>query len=74
MTYDAYIICGTQRSGSTMLCDLLIDTGAAGRPASYFRRQSIAGYAEKLNVATRGTWGGPGYCQDAYAAHQQTGR
>ena len=46
---DAYIICGTPRSGSTMLCDLLLDSGA-GVPASYFRRQSIPGIAQKLGV------------------------
>jgi len=46
---DAYIICGTPRSGSTLLCDLLADSGA-GRPASYFRRQSIARIAAELAV------------------------
>ncbi|MEV4622737.1 Stf0 family sulfotransferase [Asanoa sp. NPDC049573] len=34
---DAYLICGTPRTGSTLLCGLLRDTGVAGRPESYFR-------------------------------------
>ncbi|HMF66717.1 MAG TPA: Stf0 family sulfotransferase, partial [Phyllobacterium sp.] len=36
----SYVICGTPRSGSTLLCDLLESTGIAGRPASYFRSES----------------------------------
>ena len=33
---DGYIICATPRTGSTLLCDLLTATGAAGAPDSYF--------------------------------------
>jgi trehalose 2-sulfotransferase len=32
----AYLVCATQRSGSTLLCALLKDTGVAGRPEEYF--------------------------------------
>ncbi|MFL5864826.1 MAG: Stf0 family sulfotransferase [Solirubrobacteraceae bacterium] len=32
----AYLVCATQRSGSTLLCELLKDTGVAGRPEEYF--------------------------------------
>ncbi len=32
----AYLICANQRSGSTMLCRALADTGIAGRPEEYF--------------------------------------
>lgn len=46
----AYIICGTPRSGSTLLCDLLAGTGAAGRPNSYFRPPSIAEFATRMGV------------------------
>ena len=35
--FDAYLLCGTPRTGSTLLCGLLRDTGIAGRPQSYFR-------------------------------------
>ncbi len=34
---DAYLICGTPRTGSTLLCGLLRSTDVAGRPESYFR-------------------------------------
>ena len=51
---QSYILCATPRSGSTLLCDLLESTGAAGRPASYFRRQSIPRWAARLNVPVAG--------------------
>lgn len=35
---DAYIICATPRTGSTLLCDLLSSTGVAGEPDSFFMR------------------------------------
>jgi len=50
MTRLSYIICATPRSGSTLLCDLLADTGSAGKPASYYRRQSIPRWVERLAV------------------------
>ena len=32
----SYLVCASQRSGSTLLCELLKDTGVAGRPEEYF--------------------------------------
>jgi trehalose 2-sulfotransferase len=32
----SYLVCATQRSGSTLLCELLKDTGVAGRPHEFF--------------------------------------
>lgn len=49
MSFSAYIICATPRSGSTLLCDLLTASGIAGRPNSYFRSQDISYWA--------GLWG-----------------
>ncbi|MEO9875017.1 MAG: Stf0 family sulfotransferase [Anderseniella sp.] len=46
----SYIICATPRSGSTLLCDLLHDTGVAGNPHSFFRRQDFADWAKEFNV------------------------
>jgi LPS sulfotransferase NodH len=45
------IICATPRSGSTLLCGLLADTGIAGRPESWYRRQNIADWARQWGVA-----------------------
>ena len=47
---SSYIICATPRSGSTLLCDLLHDTGVAGNPHSFFRSQDFAEWAEEFNV------------------------
>ncbi len=47
---NAYFICATPRSGSTLLCDLLARTEVAGHPESYFRRQSIPYWVEHLRV------------------------
>jgi len=46
----AYIICTTPRSGSTLLCDLLTDTGLAGRPDSFFRREDMFEWANHFAV------------------------
>jgi trehalose 2-sulfotransferase len=46
----SYIICGTPRSGSTLLCEMLSATGLAGRPNSYFREQDIARWADQWGV------------------------
>ena len=46
----SYIICATPRCGSTLLCDLLHDTGVAGNPHSFFRREDFAEWAEEFNV------------------------
>jgi LPS sulfotransferase NodH len=39
----SYIICSTQRSGSTYLCQLLAGTGVAGRPEEYFEARAETG-------------------------------
>lgn len=48
--YKSLILCSAPRSGSTMLCDLLAGTGVAGRPESYFRRQSIPSYYREFGL------------------------
>ena len=44
----AYIICGTPRSGSTLLCEMLAASGVAGRPNSYYR--SVTSWADRWNL------------------------
>lgn len=50
---EAYVICGTPRSGSTMLCRMLADSGVAGAPHSYFREVDIAEWAADWGVDRR---------------------
>jgi LPS sulfotransferase NodH len=47
----AYVLCGTPRTGSTLVCTLLESTGVAGHPQSYFRTPDLDTYAT--------TWGIP---------------
>jgi LPS sulfotransferase NodH len=46
----SYMLCGTPRTGSTLLCSLLSATGVAGRPESYFREQDQQMWAERFGV------------------------
>lgn len=46
----SYLLCGTPRTGSTLLCGLLASTGVAGRPESYFREPDEEAWARRLGV------------------------
>jgi LPS sulfotransferase NodH len=39
----SYLVCATERSGSTLLCELLAATGVAGRPEEYFECLNATG-------------------------------
>jgi LPS sulfotransferase NodH len=47
---SAYIICATPRSGSTLLCDLLGQTGIAGHSDSFYRQESVADFCAAWGV------------------------
>jgi trehalose 2-sulfotransferase len=51
MTVASYIICATPRSGSTLLCDLLSQTGVAGHPNSFYRQESLADFVKEWSLA-----------------------
>jgi len=48
--FDGYILCGTPRTGSTLLCRLLAATKRVGEPDSFYRRQNIAEWAEEWGL------------------------
>lgn len=48
--FDAYLICATPRTGSTLLCGLLESSGIAGHPASYFNRRGLQDYANDWRI------------------------
>jgi LPS sulfotransferase NodH len=50
----SYLVCGTPRTGSTLLCALLTSTGVAGRPESYFRQPDEHAWARRLGVPVAG--------------------
>ncbi len=47
-------MCGTPRTGSTYLCDLLASTGVAGQPESYFREPDQQDWARRFGVPVSG--------------------
>lgn len=67
LVLDSYLMCGTPRTGSTLLCGLLASTGVAGYPESYFRRQSAASYACQWGIPAAPD-GGSRYADYARAA------
>ena len=50
----SYVLCGTPRTGSTLLCGLLRSTGVLGRPESYFREPDEVAWAASFGLATEG--------------------
>ena len=46
----AYLLCGTPRTGSTLLCGLLESTGVAGHPESYFRKPDEDAFAAQWAI------------------------
>lgn len=53
--FDSYIICGTPRSGSTLLCGLLAATGTAGAPDSFFARPFLSAWAAEWGLPPAAT-------------------
>jgi len=50
----SYVLCGTPRTGSTLLCSLLCSTGVLGRPESYFREPDEVAWATRFGLSTEG--------------------
>ncbi|MEM8537016.1 MAG: Stf0 family sulfotransferase [Pseudomonadota bacterium] len=53
LQHKGYLLCTMPRSGSTLLCDLLEQTGVAGAPDSFFRWQSMADFASQWGIAAQ---------------------
>ena len=47
----SYILCSNPRSGTTLLCDMLRQTGVAGKPDSFFRQKSLLEWCASWRVA-----------------------
>ncbi|MCX7559764.1 Stf0 family sulfotransferase [Sulfitobacter sp. F26204] len=48
-----FILCSNPRSGTTLLCTLLEQTGAAGRPNSFLREPSLQEWSEHWGIDCR---------------------
>jgi trehalose 2-sulfotransferase len=46
----SYLVCSIPRSGSTLLCDMLMSTGVAGHPIEYFHPTRMAGLQRQWDV------------------------
>lgn len=53
--FDGYIICGTPRTGSTLLCNLLASTNTTGSPDSFYGRPFMSAWAEEWRLPGRDT-------------------
>jgi trehalose 2-sulfotransferase len=64
---EAYLICATPRTGSTLLCGLLESTGVAGHPESYFRQPDEPSWADRWGIVspTDGSFSYADYVQSA---------
>lgn len=60
---DGYIICGTPRTGSTLLCDLLASTKVAGDPDSFFMRDVDPVWVERWGLPSRDNRSDADYCK-----------
>jgi trehalose 2-sulfotransferase len=50
----SYLLCGTPRTGSTLLCGLLSSTGVLGHPESYFREPDEPAWARRFGLPSDG--------------------
>ena len=62
----SYLICCSERTGSTLLGNALIDTGIAGRPRSYFNR--IAHFSPRIQQVLDNAKDDEGYLDRVIAA------
>ena len=52
-TTRSYAVCALPRSGSSLLCEMLFDTGLAGAPAEYFDVQQMARFRDAWGTHDR---------------------
>ena len=71
---DGYIICGTPRTGSTLLCDLLASTLVAGDPDSFFMTDVDPVWADRWGLPDRRDTGDSDYAASLLKAAIAAGR
>lgn len=71
---DAYVLCSNPRSGTTLLCDLLRQTGVAGAPESYFRQKSLANWCREWAIAGEVRPMDADFSQEYLSAMRKAGR
>ena len=71
--FASYVLCGTPRSGSTLLCEMLAATGVAGRPNSFFGQPYIEEWADAWGVPHPCGVEDPKFDRDYLAAMRREG-
>lgn len=70
----AYVLCSNPRSGTTMLCNMLAQTGVAGRPDSFFRQQSIGDWCADWGITRPFDIRDAAFTQDYFHAMKREGQ
>ncbi|MTI42737.1 LPS sulfotransferase NodH [Roseibium hamelinense] len=71
---NAYILCTSPRSGSTLLCKLLKDTGLAGNPKSYFHKPDVSEWCSYLSLPPKAQHSTAEHVRETFAAAVAQGR
>jgi LPS sulfotransferase NodH len=71
---DGYIICGTPRTGSTLLCDLLAAVPGAGAPDSFFMADPDPEWLRQWGFPERGTMDAADHAAACLDAAMRAGR
>ena len=50
--HTSYLVCGTPRSGSSLLCEALVNTGVAGKPEEYFQPSNEVIWRKRWGTST----------------------
>jgi LPS sulfotransferase NodH len=50
--HTSYLVCGTPRSGSSLLCEALVNTGIAGQPEEYFQPSNEVLWQQRWGTST----------------------
>jgi LPS sulfotransferase NodH len=54
--HTSYLVCATPRSGSSLLCEVLTNSGLAGRPEEYFWKSFEAEWSERWDASDYGEY------------------
>src|SRR5690606_32369140 len=66
--------CGTPRTGSTLLCNLLASTNVAGNPDSFFMRDPDPAWAREWGIPARDGLSGTAYAAACLKAAMRAGK
>lgn len=70
----AYVLCSNPRSGTTLLCDMLAQTGVAGRPDSFFGAQHLSDWSTDWGIAEAADPDDPHFTEKYFAAMRREGQ